>query len=156
MGNTSGSALVAEALALVPKKAGVTSRAVPSPLQCPALEYGSSFSRAVEVAAPGYKRLLISGTASIAPGGENVHIGDAPAQADYTMRVVEAILESCAMGWPDVCHAVAYVKRACDLCAMEQLTRKHLPDVPLAVVHADICRDELLYELEVDAVRALF
>jgi len=67
--------------------------------------------------------------------------------------VVEAILESRGLNWSDVCQAVAYVKRAQDLPAMGDLTRSSLPDAPLAVVHADICRDELLYELEVDAVQ---
>jgi len=28
-----------------------------------------------------------------------------------------------------------------------------LPHMPIAVVHGDICRDELLFEIEVDAVQ---
>ena len=54
---------------------------LPSPLQCPALEYGSSFSRAAELRTPGWRRVVVSGTASILPGSHEVaHVGDVDAQ----------------------------------------------------------------------------
>ena len=73
--NPAGSALVVGAWALRPLKAGARAAEVPSPLQCPAPAYGSSFSRAMEISSPGGRRLLISGTASVAPGGETLMAG---------------------------------------------------------------------------------
>ena len=76
--NAARTAVISNAYAMRPHADNVNIMAVPSPLQCPALEYGSSFSRAVEVGMPDYRRLLISGTASIAPNGNTMHVGDLP------------------------------------------------------------------------------
>lgn len=157
--NPFGAALTAHALAMRPKRDEVQAVAVPSPLQCSALEYGSAFSRALEVSAdpagptPGYRRLMISGTASIAPGGNTLYAGDLDAQVARTMDVTEAILRSRGMNWDDVTRAIAYFKDGCrteafrNYCAARDLT--HLP---VLCVHQDICRDDLLFELEADAI----
>jgi len=152
-GNPHGAAVVADAFAVKPKTDEVGVRAVPSPLQCPALEYGSSFSRAVELTVSDHRRLLVSGTASISPDGETMHRGDCAAQIDLTMRVVGAILESRGMAWSAVTRSVAYFKErdhmgefaAC--CAA-----RGIESLPVISVHNDVCRDDLLFEIEVDAV----
>lgn len=152
--NSGGAALVADAFAVKPKDARMKIQAVPSPLQCPALDYGSSFSRAVEMATPDHCRLIISGTASIEPGGETVHVGDMDKQVALTMDVVEAILCSREMGWGDVVRGVAYFKSGETLSSYDNYCRKKkLPSFPAAFVQGDICRDDLLFELEVDAIR---
>lgn len=152
--NAAGTAVVADLLAVQPKSPEFKLRPVPSPLQCPALEYGSSFSRAVEVTQPGLKRLLLSGTASIEPGGATAHVGDVAAQVKTTMEVVHAILESCGMGWQDSVRAIAYFKHAADMPALERYCRTHsLPKLPVIVTKNDVCRDDLLFELEVDTIK---
>jgi enamine deaminase RidA (YjgF/YER057c/UK114 family) len=153
--NPAGAAIVADLFALKPKHAGVRVEAVASPLQCPAPRYRSSFSRAVEVTLPDHRRLYVSGTAAIAPDGSSAHRGDIDGQIELTMQVVAAILRSRGMDWADTSRAVAYFKDMADLPAFARYAeRTGLPRLPLAVSHADICRDELLFELEVDAVRA--
>jgi enamine deaminase RidA (YjgF/YER057c/UK114 family) len=153
-GNPWGAALLARVYAVKPLDPRVTVAALPSPLQCPALQYGSSFSRAVEVGMPDHRRLLISGPASIAPGGETVHPGDVPAQTARTCEVVAAILHSRGMDWTDVTRATVYVHRSEDREAFEQYRLSAgLPPIPVLVVHATICRHDLLFELEVDALR---
>lgn len=152
--NPVGAALVARAYAVRPVHPGVTVQAVPSPLQCPAPEYGSHFSRAVEVGMPDLRRLLISGTASIAPNGRTRHPGDVDAQIAWTCEVVEALLQSRDMGWQDVTRATAYFRRFSDCSAWEQFRlAQGLPDLPLLLVPQTICRDDLLFELELDAVQ---
>jgi enamine deaminase RidA (YjgF/YER057c/UK114 family) len=152
--NGGGAALVADAVAVQPKNDRIEIQAVPSPLQCPALEYGSSFSRAVELAAPDHRRLVISGTASIEPGGETVHVGDIGKQVALTMDVVQAILRSRSMDWGDVVRGVAYFKNGRDLPLYDTYcSSKGLPDFPFASVQGDICRDDLLFEIEVDAIQ---
>jgi enamine deaminase RidA (YjgF/YER057c/UK114 family) len=154
-GNPHGAALVAGAYAILPRDPRVTVQALPSPLQCPALQYGSSFSRAVEVAMPDLRRVLVSGTASIALDGHSQHRGDCPAQVARTCEVVRAILTSRGLDWPDVTRAVAYVRHAEDAGAFENYRRAAgLPELPVLVAHNVVCRDDLLFELEVDATRA--
>lgn len=151
--NPYGAALVGEALAIRPKRRDVSIRSLASPLQCPAPAYGSSFSRAVEVRLPGYRRLYVSGTASIHPNGETAHVGDVDAQVDLTMRVVEAIMDQLGYRWSDVNRAIGYFKRITDAGAWDRwCARAGVSDLPIVIVQADICRDDLLFELEVDAL----
>lgn len=153
--NPAGAAMITGVYALRPKHPSVTVQAVPSPLQCPALAYGSSFSRAVEVALPDVKRLWISGTASIAPDGETQHLDDVVAQTALTCDVVAAILKSRGMDWADVTRATAYFRHAADAGIFAQhCAAAGLPPLPTVVAHNVICRDNLLFELEVDAVQA--
>lgn len=152
--NAAGKAVVADLMAVQPKSDAFSIRALPSPLQCPALEYGSSFSRAVEIRVPGERRVLVSGTASIEPGGATIHVGDVAAQVATTMEVVEAILQARGLGWKDTVRAIAYFKHAADRPLFDAHCRQHrLPDLPVIVTKNDICRDDLLFEIEVDAIR---
>jgi len=151
--NASGVALVSGLLAVRANDAGVAVAAVPSPLQCPALEYGSSFSRAVEIAMPDHRRLLVSGTASITPDGRTSHVGDVKAQVALTMEVVGAILESRDMAWGDVVRGLAYFKHAGDVHTFDAYCRSQgFPALPVVLVNDDICRGDLLFEIELDAI----
>jgi enamine deaminase RidA (YjgF/YER057c/UK114 family) len=123
---------------------------VPSPLQGPAPAYGSSFSRAVEIRSGGLRRLLVSGTASIAPGGETLHSGEPLRQAALTLEVVGAILKSRAMGFGNVVRATAYVKHRHDAEALQAWFGSQV-QLPCVWVNCDICREDLLFELELDA-----
>ncbi len=153
--NLCGSAITACAIAIKPKPgSGMKIEAVPSPLQCAALQYGSSFSRAVEIATPDSRTLMVSGSASIEPGGATAHTGNVEKQIQLTMDVIEAILFSRGMGWQDATRAVMYLKDASFLRVWQGWLKAHgLESLPLLNVEADICRDDLLVELEVDTVR---
>lgn len=149
--NAAGAGLVAGALAMRPITDRISLRAVDSPLQCSALDYGSSFSRAVEVSTPSHRRLYVSGTAGIDGQGRTRRQGDFEGQMDLTLRTVEAILHSRGIDWSDTVRVVAYFPRAGDLPALRRgLERLNLT---AAVVPAVVCRDDLLFELELDAIR---
>ncbi|MBQ6136740.1 MAG: hypothetical protein IJI73_05160 [Kiritimatiellae bacterium] len=128
---------------------------LPSPLQCPALEYGSSFSRAAELRTPGWRRVLVSGTASILPGSHEVaHVGDLDAQIDCTMRAVEAIYASRGMSWRDITGALVYLKQESFRPAWDRWLAGN-PEFPRAharSIVADVCRPEWLFEIESDAL----
>ncbi len=154
-GNAAGAALTADALAVAPVVGRVKTIAVASPLQCAAYDYKSAFSRAVECReSDGTRHLLVSGTASIEPGGRTAHVGDPDAQIDLSLRVVAAILESRGMGWDDVSRAVLYFPR---IAWMERWEARRvamgLPALPATFAHCDICRDDLLFEIELDACK---
>ncbi|MDR1283604.1 MAG: endoribonuclease L-PSP [Opitutaceae bacterium] len=163
--NARGTAIVASLLAIRPRARpapdGVASGApltispLRSPLQGSAEDYGSSFSRAIEIAHPGNgaREIYISGTASIEPGGQTVHVGDVEKQIALGMEVVAAILADRRLGWTNVSRAIAYFR---DLEKDLPRFRGHLAahgldDLPVVCMQADICRDDLLFEIEADA-----
>ena len=151
--NPDGAALVVAAWATQPLARTAYAKEIGSPLQCPAPAYGSSFSRAMELRSGGYRRLFVSGTASIFPDGTTAWVNDGAKQVALTMEVVTAILQSRVMDYCDVTRATAYFKNPIykghfdSWCAARELT--HWPVVAL---QADICRDDLLFEIELDAV----
>jgi len=152
--NVSGSAAAVGAWAVEPLNGGAFPVCeVASPLQGPAPAYGSSFSRAVEMTTPELRRLMISGTASIEPDGRSVFQGDTAAQIDYTMQVVEGILRARGMGFGDVSRATAYIKHPADARLFAGWMERHgVKGWPVFCVEADICREDLLFEIELDAL----
>lgn len=148
--NSAHTALVAGALAVRPKLEAFTVKELPSPMQCPAPAYGSLFSRAVEIGGPACRSVLVSGTASIGAAGETIHAGDVGGQIAHTLKVVEAILASRCMDFTDITRATAYFRNAAALSAFEKHRNDHC--LPAILVQSVICRDDLLFEIEVDAV----
>lgn len=154
--NITGSAVSLTAWARIPKKPEYAALAVASPLQCPATAYRSSFSRGVEFGqADGSRFLSVSGTASIAPDGKSAHIGDMAQQVKLTVEVIQAILVSRNFLWSDAERAIAYVSRRQDLPLWQSLRQadQRLATIPFVSVEATVCRDDLLFEMEVDLVR---
>jgi enamine deaminase RidA (YjgF/YER057c/UK114 family) len=153
--NAAGAALVADAVAMQSKQGRLNLVSVPSPLQCPATDYRSSFSRAVEIGLPAQRLLYISGTASIAPDGRTAHAGDLESQIALSMDVVAGILRSRGMSWSDVSRGSAYFQDADEAASLDRYYRDRIRvQPPIAVSSADICRANLLFEIEIDAVAA--
>ena len=151
--NPAGSAVVAECFAVLPKSKDVSVYEVASPLQCEASDYKSSFSRAAEVVLPDHRRLYVSGTASIGEDGATVHVGDVEAQIARTMEVVRAILRSRGMDWGNVSRGVAYFRNIADMPVFDRYCEEHgVPRGVLLETPAVVCRDDLLFELEANAV----
>ena len=143
--NPAGTALVAKALA-VRQTAGEI-RACRSPLQCDAFAYGSAFSRALEVSDSCSRTLYISGTASIDPGGQSALQGDAAGQIALTMEVVRAIIDEAGMKLEDTTRAIAYFRDPAHVPLWVRFCPPGLPSVSLG---CHVCRDDLLFEIELD------
>lgn len=139
-------------LMVQPKSDALKCYAVPSPLQCPALNYKSSFSRAHLIEHPDFKWLLISGTASIFKDGESAYIDDIVAQIDLTMQVVKGILDEQKMRWSDVTRAIIYLKSPDYLASFNAWCEKNDVEFLNTPFLCDVCRDELLFEIELDAI----
>ena len=99
--------------------------------------------------------LFISGTASIL-GHETVHAGDAAAQTRESLRNIEAVLDAAnhgsnprtALALTDLCYKI-YVRRVADQSLIERELRSVLGDkARVLYLHADLCRRELLVEIE--------
>jgi len=153
--NRTGAALEVAGRAWRPKggNALLTPREIASPRQCPAPAYGSSFSRAMEVPVGDRRWLTVSGTASIHPDGRTAWVGDVRRQVDLTMEVVAAILHSRGMDWRHVTRATAYHRHAADVRHFQAWQAEHAQEaLPVVNTASVVCRDDLLFEIEVDAV----
>ena len=108
--------------------------------------------RATEVTRTGLRQLYISGTASIAPDGQSAHQGDVVAQINMTMEVIDALLRSRQMNWSDTTRLTAYFRSIEDLEHFEAwCAQRDLLDLPVVALESTVCRDELLFEAELDA-----
>ncbi len=116
--------------------------------QC-ALDYGSAFSRASRAITPGGETIYVSGTASIDASGATTHIGDIGGQIASTIENVRAVLKDMGCSDGDVVQMVAYCKTTEVKKALDGL--KGGFDWPWLTVICDICRPDLLFEIEATA-----
>ncbi|HUU43203.1 MAG TPA: RidA family protein [Planctomycetota bacterium] len=124
-----------------------------NPLQNEATDYGSSFARGVRVDVPEASHVIVSGTASIDETGRTVHAGNPLEQTRRTMRNFEAILEAGDAELSDLYHAVWYVKApAYATLVADEMRRCGWPEFPFIIVRADVCRADLLVEIDAAAV----
>ncbi|MEM7053044.1 MAG: pteridine-dependent deoxygenase [Pseudomonadota bacterium] len=103
----------------------------------------------------GCKGLLISGTASVV-GHETAHPGDVEAQTLEAAINLEALLENAAQQmqrrllatFSDQSLARVYVRNADHWPHIEHLLRNRWPALQLVGLQGDICRSDLLVEIE--------
>jgi enamine deaminase RidA (YjgF/YER057c/UK114 family) len=111
--------------------------------------YGSAFSRAIVVEGADNKLILVSGTASIDEQGISVFIGDPKAQIRQTLSVVSELVASEGATLQDLCEATVFIKRKEDfLIYQEIIEQMGISNLPSVCVLADVCRDELLFEID--------
>ncbi|MHC4103855.1 MAG: Rid family hydrolase [Planctomycetota bacterium] len=115
-----------------------------------ALDYGSAFSRASKTDTPAGQTVFVSGTASIDADGETTHIGDAAGQINTTIENVRAVLVDMHCSDEDVVQVIAYCKTT-EVERVFNSVRDNLP-WPWITVICDICRDDLLFEIEATAM----
>jgi chorismate lyase/3-hydroxybenzoate synthase len=120
--------------------------------------YSPSFSRACVLTDRAGVNLFISGTASIV-GHESLHPGDVGAQTREALANIEALVEQAnrVVGAPryslEQLNLKVYVRRAADLPAVERaLALTVTPRAPVIYLKADVCRADLLVEIEATGV----
>ncbi len=151
--NHHGTVIATQVLAIKSPHTNAKVRKAESPLQCSALDYKSSFSRGMIVESDQNRRLYVSGTASIDQTGKTVYLGDTPAQVEMTMKVVAAILNEAGMDWTDTVSALVYFKDAAQFHLFDEYCLQKAIALPHVKVYCDVCRDDLLFEIELDAVK---
>ena len=119
-----------------------------------------TFSRAALVYPEGQEILFISGTASIV-GHQTVHPGDVVGQCRESMANIAAVLaeanrlrRSLAFMLSELCYRV-YVRHAGDFDKVRAALRTLIGAAEVVYVQADICRHDLLLEIEAFASHAL-
>ncbi|MGA2499238.1 MAG: Rid family hydrolase [Tepidisphaeraceae bacterium] len=116
-----------------------------------AYEYGSAFARAANVATPAGFTNFVSGTAAIDAAGNTCFPDDAEGQIRMTLDNVIAVLADLQCESDDVVAVIAY----CKTPEVETVFRRLFMDTlpwPWVVVLADVCRDDLLFEIEATAI----
>ncbi|MDQ8202092.1 Rid family hydrolase [Pelagicoccus sp. SDUM812003] len=118
-----------------------------------AFGYGSAFSRGMVLTHEGYRTVYVSGTASINTAGESTYIGNAEIQALDTLMNIAALLEDQGGSLKDIHMGVVYCKTQEVYQDYKRALRLlGIPEMPLVCVEADVCRHELLIEIELVAV----
>ncbi len=135
-----------------------------NPQQTPAFDYEAhysphspKFSRAMAVAVGDAAAIFISGTASIVDS-ETKFPGDVARQTRQTLDNIEALIapdnfarhgrRGVGAGLDDLALARVYVKRPQDYPVVRAECERRLGDVPAVYAVADICREDLLVEIE--------
>ncbi len=124
-------------------------------------QYGSHppvFSRATLLRQRDSLTLFISGTASIV-GHRSIHVGDTAAQTRETLANIAALLEEAnrveraARFSLGSLACKVYVRRPADVAVIRaELTRALAPGSRAIYLQADICRQDLLVEIEATAM----
>ncbi|MDR3182793.1 MAG: hypothetical protein LBT89_07740 [Planctomycetaceae bacterium] len=160
--------VVIGAVAVDSKRKDIIAVPLENPNQTSAFDYGAvyspqspKFARAMAVASPVGSFIFISGTASITHS-ESRYPEDPVRQTEQTLDNIAALIsgENLAAHGIDGFQsclenlecARVYVKRSGDLEGIRNVCERRLQDVPIIYTIADVCRPELLVEIEGFAV----
>jgi enamine deaminase RidA (YjgF/YER057c/UK114 family) len=120
-----------------------------------------TFSRAAFAPLPGQELLFISGTASIV-GHQTLHVGDVAGQTRETLANIAALLGAANGRTRTTPYTMAelslraYIRHAEDYPAVQTIVEEQVgADAPVVYVQADICRNDLLVEIEAMASHTL-
>ncbi|MCA8997799.1 MAG: hypothetical protein KDA80_12460 [Planctomycetaceae bacterium] len=161
---TLGRGLVLSCMALRTDRDDVRLLPLENPQQTSAFNYAKTFSakspkfsRAMAVVIGDYITTWVSGTASILQS-ESVHLGDVEKQTEQTIDNIENLIGAenfAAHGLPrggarltDLAKIRVYVKHPDDLETCRAICEKRFGSMPAVYAQADVCRSNLLVEIE--------
>lgn len=161
---TNGRGFMASCVALATTRSDVKLVPLENPVQVSAFDYGQhyspkspKFARAMVVAVGDAATTLVSGTASITDS-ETQHIGDVAGQTHQTLDNIAALIgeENFQQhGMPgmgatldDLALVRVYIKQQKDYLRTRAVCEERLGDVPTVYAVADVCRPDLLVEIE--------
>lgn len=161
---TCGDELVVSCLALQASPGVVALVPLENPNQTPAFAYGRHYSpkspkfcRALAAATEESVTIFVSGTASIT-NSETRWIGDVARQTEQTLDNIAALIDKKNLarhGLPgagvdlqDMAGVRVYVKRREDYPTVRAVCDQRLGGMPAVYVVADVCRPDLLVEIE--------
>jgi enamine deaminase RidA (YjgF/YER057c/UK114 family) len=165
---TNGRNISISAVALLSEEEEVVAVPLENPRQTAAFAYSTryspqtpKFSRGMAIVHGANTTIYVSGTASITHS-ETRHVGDVVAQTHETLENIGALiseenlshhgLPGCGTSLQGIAVARVYVKRPEDYLAVRDVCESRLPGVPLTYLVADVCRPDLLVEIEAIAL----
>jgi enamine deaminase RidA (YjgF/YER057c/UK114 family) len=161
---TRGRDIPASAIALATDRSDVTAMPLENPRQTAAYDYAASYSpnrpkfaRAMALSCGEHATIFISGTASITKS-ETRHAGDVVSQTRETLDNIEALiseenlcrhaLPGLGAGLEGLGLARVYIKQMDDYAQVRAVCEQRLGELPVIYAMADICRPDLLVEIE--------
>jgi hypothetical protein len=129
-----------------------------TPFEGHEIKHAPAFERAKLIKNDYLSHFFISGTASIS-GQNTVDAGNTHQQTVQTILNIDTLssIQNIHNQYPGCKFEVSslrfvrvYVKELHDMEAVKKICKKHYGAVPITIVQADICRDELLVELEAE------
>ena len=161
---TDGAGIRMSCLALDSQRPDVFLMPLENPAQTPAFDYqkvyspqSPKFSRAMAVVQGHFVTTLLSGTASIV-NSRTCHPGDIVRQTEQTIENIERLIapenfarQGLAGGGAslrDIAKLRVYIKHEEDYERCRQVCEQRLPGIPAIYLHAEVCRPELLMEIE--------
>ncbi len=161
---TLGRGISLSAIALATERADIVAVPLENPRQTSAYEYcarygpkSPKFSRAMAISCGRYTTIFVSGTASITQS-ETRHIGDVAAQTHETLNNIQALIAEdnlAAHGLPGLGTTLdglalvrVYIKRQHDYPTVRKVCQERLGELPTIFAVGDVCRPELLVEIE--------
>lgn len=161
---TLGHGLAMTCLALCTQRDDVGLLSLENPLQTASFDYpkcysvkSPKFSRAMAVRTGRVLTTWISGTASIVDS-ETVHPGDVKKQTEQTLTNIEKLISKDNFrrcGWgdsgarlTDLAKIRVYVKHSQDYEICRKVCEERLGAIPAIYAQADVCRPDLLVEIE--------
>lgn len=156
--------LVVTALAVQTERKDVKTLSLENPRQTSACDYpkeysikSPKFSRATAIRIGDHLTTWVSGTASIVDS-ETMFVGDVAKQTEQTLDNIEMLIgrENFArLGWPDAGATLddlakirVYVKHPEDYEKCREVCERRLGNVPAIYARAEVCRPDLLVEIE--------
>jgi len=116
------------------------------------------FERAVIISDSLNATIFISGTASII-GQDTVGIEDVEKQTLVTIENIDKLADTnrfskitgkAELNTPELILLRVYIKKQEDFEKVKSICKKRFPGVPVIYIEADICRDDLLVEIEAE------
>jgi enamine deaminase RidA (YjgF/YER057c/UK114 family) len=161
---TAGRNLVMSMMALETARRDVRILPLENPKQTAACDYelrygpqSPKFARAMGVVSRDYSTTFISGTASITDS-ETRHLDDVEGQTNQTLDNIAALispdnyarygLADCGSTLDDLALMRVYIKRQEDYQKTRAICQARLGEVPTVYAVADVCRPDLLVEIE--------
>jgi enamine deaminase RidA (YjgF/YER057c/UK114 family) len=159
-----GTDLVGSCIAVETKRSDAQLVRLENPIQTPAFEYhpryspkSPCFSRAMALVLRDQITTWVSGTASIV-NSESQHVGNIEAQTHQTIDNIQRLLtrenfqqhgvpQAGAM-LKDLAKVRVYIKRPQDFARCQAVCKERFGGVPAIYAVADVCRPELLVEIE--------
>ncbi len=156
--------VVMSCIAFATDRRDIMAMPLENPRQTSAFDYAvvyspqsPKFSRAMALSCGLYATIFVSGTASITDS-ETRHQGDAVGQTNETLDNIEALISEANLaqhGMPGhgttldgLAYVRVYIKRKEDYEKVRAVCKARLGELPTIYAVADVCRDDLLVEIE--------
>lgn len=161
---TEGRGIMMSAIALATDRSDILAVPLENPRQTPAFDYSDCYSpkspkfcRAMALSCGNYATIFISGTASITDS-ETRHIDDIKGQTNETLDNIAALISEQNLSR----HGLAglgtsldglglirvYIKNRADYAQARAVCEQRLGELPVIYVIGDVCRPDLLVEIE--------